>query len=219
MKSGQRESERCLSASNSPSTVVLYLQVSGKSRISNEQNDMIQSTAFVDPNAVIRSLPERPKGVVADFGCGAGYFSIEFAKAVGDEGNVIAIDVLPSALEAVQSRIKSEGIRNIAVKRANLERVNGSGLAPASVDWVIAKDVLFQNAKKEILIAEVRRVLRPGGHAVVMEWSPVAGGIVGPDAELRVSPEEVKRLLEAVGFSDIRDLPVGAFHYAFLVTK
>lgn len=180
---------------------------------------MIQSTAFVDPKAVIRSLPVQPKGVVADFGCGAGYFSVEFAKAVGDDGSVIAIDVLPSALEAMRSRIKTEGLRNITVKRANLERENGSGLESASVDWIIAKDVLFQNAKKDILINEIARVLRPGGQAIVMEWSPVAGGAIGPDSELRVPQDHLKRLLQSAGFSAINDLPVGAFHYAFLVTK
>lgn len=182
-------------------------------------NDMIPSMAFVDPKSVIRSLPDAPKGVVADFGCGAGYFTVEFSKAVGDEGSVIAIDVLPSALDAMQSRIKTEGLRNVTVKRANLERANGSGLAPASIDWIIAKDILFQNAKKDILIGEIARVLRPGGRAIVMEWNPEAAGGIGPDVELRVSRDELKGMLRSSGFSEIRDLPVGAFHYAFLVTK
>jgi len=180
---------------------------------------MIPSMSFVDPKEVIRSLPEKPKGTVADFGCGAGYFSVEFSKAVGNDGRVIAIDVLPAALEAIESRIKTEGLRNVATKRANLERVNGSGLAPASVDWVVAKDILFQNAKKDVVIGEIARVLRSGGHAVIMEWSPSAGGGIGPDVKLRVSPDELRNLLRSAGLSDIRDLPVGAFHYAFFVTK
>ncbi|NTW14762.1 MAG: methyltransferase domain-containing protein [Candidatus Moranbacteria bacterium] len=180
---------------------------------------MMPSMAFVDPRQVIGALPERPKGTIADFGCGAGYFSVEFAKAVGDEGNVIALDVLPSALDAVEGRIKTEGLRNITTKRVNLERANGSGLGPSSVDWVILKDVLFQNAKKEILVGEIFRVLRPGGHAIIMEWAPVSGGGIGPDQELRVPPEALKDLLRKAGFSDVRDLQVGAFHYGFLVTK
>jgi ubiquinone/menaquinone biosynthesis C-methylase UbiE len=180
---------------------------------------MIQSKAFVDPKEVIRSLPEKPNGVVVDFGCGAGYFSIEFAKVMGDEGKVIAIDVLPSALEAIQSRIKTEGIRNIVTKRANLEKANGSGLAPASVDWVIAKDVLFQNEKRDIMIREIARIIRPGGHAIIMEWGPVSIGNIGPDEDSRVSQDELRALLAAAGFSETRELPVGAFHYAFLVTK
>ncbi|HWQ59636.1 MAG TPA: methyltransferase domain-containing protein [Candidatus Fimivivens sp.] len=180
---------------------------------------MIPAMSFVDPKEVIRSLPEKPKGTVVDFGCGAGYFSVEFAKAVGDGGNVIAIDVLPSALEAVQSRIKTEGIRNVSVKRANLERANGSGLAPESADWIIAKDVLFQNRKKDVMVREIARVLKPGGHAVLMEWGSIAGGKLGPDEKSRVSPDELRELLGSVGLADVKNLPVGAFHYAFFVTK
>lgn len=191
--------------------------MSGLQRVAT--NTMIPAMSFVDPKEVIRSLPERPKGTVVDFGSGAGYFSVEFAKAVGDEGNVIAIDVLPSALEAVRSRIKTEGIRNITVKRANLERANGSGLEQSSVDWVIAKDVLFQNKKKDVMIREIARVLKPGGHAVIMEWNSVAGGKLGPDEEARVSPEELRELLAVAGLTDAKNLPVGAFHYAFFVTK
>lgn len=178
---------------------------------------MLPST-FVDPRSVVRSLPVAPKGVVADFGCGAGYFSVEFARAVGDDGEVIAIDVLPSALEAMESQIKTLGIRNIRTKRANLEREGGSGLQPASVDWVVAKDILFQNQNKEVILREIARVLRPGGRALIMEWSPESPS-VGPDAGTRLSSEVLKELLGKSGLHVEQEVPVGAFHYAFLATK
>jgi ubiquinone/menaquinone biosynthesis C-methylase UbiE len=178
---------------------------------------MLPST-FVDPKSVIRSLPVAPRGVVADFGCGAGYFSVEFARAVGDDGEVIAIDVLPSALEAMESQIKTLGIKNIRTKRANLEREGGSGLEPASIDWVVAKDILFQNQNKEIILREIARVLRSGGHALVMEWSPESPS-VGPDAGSRLSADALKELLAESGLRVEQEIPVGAFHYAFLVTK
>jgi ubiquinone/menaquinone biosynthesis C-methylase UbiE len=164
-------------------------------------------------------LPEEPKGTIVDFGCGAGYFSIEFARTVGEEGHVIAIDVLPSAIEALESQIKLFGIKNVTTKRANLEREGGSGLSPNSADWVIAKDVLFQNADKGVILREIHRILRPGGHAIIMEWGEVSGLNVGPEAGSRIGSEELKRLLGDAGFSGMRDLPVGTFHYAFLVSK
>lgn len=173
---------------------------------------------FVDPKSVVRALPVAPHGVIADFGCGAGYFSVEFAKAVGDDGRVIAIDVLPSALEAVESQAKTLGIKNITTKRANLEKEGGSGLAPESVDFVIAKDVLFQNEKKEVLLGEIVRVLRPGATALVMEWNPAARD-VGPDAGSRITQEQLKELLSSVGLKVVQELPVGGYHYAFLVNK
>ncbi len=176
-------------------------------------------SSFVDPKAVIHALPEAPEGTVVDFGCGAGYFSIAFARAVGDRGRVIAIDVLPSALEALQSQAKLFGLRNLETKRANLERDGGSGLSSESADWVIAKDILFQNRDKGSILREIFRVLRPSGRAIIMEWGETSGMNVGPEAGVRVEPEILRSLLAETGFSDIRDIPVGAFHYAFLVSK
>lgn len=179
---------------------------------------MSLTATFVDPKEVVRSLPVAPQGTIADFGCGAGYFSVEFAKAVGEEGNVIALDVLPSALEAVESQVKTLGLKNISTRRANLENENGSGLPPASVDWVISKDILFQNEKKSVILGEIARVLRPGGHALIMEWSPEAPG-VGPNIGSRVAPEALKHLVAEAGLTLGQEVPVGGFHYAFLVTK
>ncbi|MBP9728272.1 MAG: methyltransferase domain-containing protein [Candidatus Moranbacteria bacterium] len=178
-----------------------------------------QNLNFVDPVVVVNQLPVEPGNQVADFGCGSGYFSFEFARRVGvGEGLVHALDVLPSALEAVASRAKTLGLTNIVVKRVNLENEQGSGLAPSSMDWVVLKDVLLQNQKKDVMLREVVRVLKPGGRALIMEWSPDEA-LVGPEKQLRVDPEALKKLIEAVQLSVETELNVGGFHYGFVVKK
>ncbi len=174
--------------------------------------------SFVDPAEVLRGLPIQLGQKVVDFGCGAGFFSFEFAKRVGPEGQVIALDILPSALEAVASRAKTLGLQNLETRRANLEREKGSRLLAESMDWVVIKDMLFQNENKQVILSEAFQVLQLGGHAFVMEWRPEATTF-GPERGLRVSQDVLKRLLEEVGFSIVKELSVGAFHYAFLVTK
>ncbi len=171
---------------------------------------------FVDPEQVIGSLEVVKGDTVADFGCGAGFFSFEFAKRTAPDGTVYALDVLPAALEAVASRAKTLGITNVVTKRVNLEQENGSTLAPQSVNWVILKDMLFQNQKKDIILREVRIILKPVGHALIMEWSP-GESFVGPEKSLRHSPDELKGLVEAANLAVEKEIPVGGFHYAFLV--
>ncbi|OGI16154.1 MAG: hypothetical protein A3E38_00915 [Candidatus Moranbacteria bacterium RIFCSPHIGHO2_12_FULL_54_9] len=173
---------------------------------------------FADPSAIVNQLNVELGSKVADFGCGSGFFSFEFAKQIGAEGVVYAFDVMPSALEAVASRAKTLNLGNITTKRANLEQANGSGLEPQSMDWVVIKDILFQNKDKDIILREVSRVLKPGGHAILMEWNPKET-LVGPDASLRVSPEQLRVLVEAVDLAVEKELNVGGFHYAFLVKK
>lgn len=170
---------------------------------------------FVDPSVVVSQLPVTPGQKVADFGCGSGYFSFEFSKRVGSEGKVFSFDILPSALEAVASRAKTLGLSNIDTRRANLEKEGGSGLPPESVDWVVLKDMLFQNQHKELILDEAARVLKSGGHALIMEWNPNES-MVGPEKELRISPEEMQKLISAAGLRVEREIEVGGFHYAFL---
>lgn len=177
-----------------------------------------EGASFVDPAKVISQIEIKPGAIVADFGCGSGYFSFEFAKAVGPDGKVYALDILPQALEAVGSHAKLMGIHNIVTKRANLEREGGSSLGLASVDWAIMKDMLFQNEHKHIIITEMARVLKPGGHALVMEWNPKASAL-GPEKKLRIDPEELKTLLLASGLSVEKSFPAGGYHYAFLMKK
>lgn len=179
---------------------------------------MHTSKSFVDPAEVLLHLPIELNQTVVDFGCGAGYFSLEFAKRVGGEGKVIALDILPSALEAVLSRGKTIGLTNIVTERVNLEKIGGSHLLAESVDWVVIKDMLFQNTNKQVILEEALRVLRPGGFLFVMEWKPETTS-VGPRHELRIAEEGLQKLLETVGFSVESTIPVGAFHYAFLCRK
>lgn len=173
---------------------------------------------FADPSAIVSQLHVEPGSKVADFGCGSGFFSFEFARQIGSEGMVYALDILPSALEAVNSRAKILNLSNISTKQVNLEREGGSSLAEQSMDWVVIKDILFQNKDKNIILREVSRVLKPGGHAILMEWSPKET-LVGPDKGLRISPEELRALVESVNLAVEKELNVGGFHYAFLVKK
>jgi tRNA A58 N-methylase Trm61 len=63
-----------------------------------------EGASFVDPARIISQIDISLGATVADFGCGSGYFSFEFSKAVGPDGKVYALDILPQALEAVPSR-------------------------------------------------------------------------------------------------------------------
>lgn len=177
-----------------------------------------QNSNFVDPVSVVSKLSVAPGDYVADFGCGSGFFSFEFSRQVGPDGLVYAMDVLPAALEAVSSRAKTLGLNNVVTKRVNLEKEQGSGLAPMSLDWVILKDTLFQNQKKHIMLREVARVLKPGARALIMEWNPDEA-LVGPEKSLRLGKDELTQLIEEAGLSVDQELLVGGFHYAFVVKK
>jgi len=173
---------------------------------------------FTDPSYLINQLEISPGSIAADFGCGAGFFSIPLAQTVGKNGTVYSLDILPTALEAVESKAKTLGIVNIITKRANLESEKGSGLPENSVDWVIMKDILFQNKNKEAILKEAYRILKPGGKSLIVEWSDKNLSI-GPQENLRISFEMLIELIRQQKFSVEKAIDVGEFHYAVVVAK
>ncbi len=180
--------------------------------------EKILSNQFIDPETIVKNLDLKNGDQVADFGCGSGFFSIPFARAVSDAGVVWSLDILSSALEAVESQAKTLGLLNIKTRRANVEKINGSNLKEDSMDWVIMKDILFQNKNKEDIIREAYRVLKPEGKALIMEWNN-KNFMVGPPKEKRVSQQEIFNMLDKNKFIIKKIFPAGDFHYVIIAEK
>ena len=59
-------------------------------------------SAFLKPKIVLESWDVRPGEKIADFGCGAGFFSVALAQCAGPQGTVYALDVRQEALDAAR---------------------------------------------------------------------------------------------------------------------
>jgi ubiquinone/menaquinone biosynthesis C-methylase UbiE len=176
-----------------------------------------QRRFFVDPKEIIETNGFKIGDIVADFGCGPGYFSIPAAERVGELGIVYAFDVLPQAIEVLESQIKIENIDNIITGRVNLEKEGGTGLASESVDWVIIKDVLFQNKNKDIILQEAKRILKSNGNILVMEWNENVS--IGPSSKSRILKEELIKIICKEGFILKKEDTAGDYHYVIVAAK
>jgi len=173
---------------------------------------------FIDPLAVIAQMNLKQGEAIADFGCGTGYFSIPLAQKIGEEGKVYSLDVVPEKLEAVESQAKTLGLTNLIVQRVNLENKEGSKLKAESIDWVIMKDVLFQNNEKNNMLEEAKRVLKPGGKVLLVEWK-TEDTAIGPDQEIRISKEKALELINKCELGIEKEIAAGDFHYGYILTK
>lgn len=173
---------------------------------------------FIDPQMIVDQLDFQSGMRVADFGCGPGYFSLPIAEKIGEEGLVYALDILPQKLESVNGRAKNLGLTNIITQRANLEKANGSGLEAESADWVIMKDMLFQNKNKAQVLEEAWRIMKPGAKALVVEWKPEAE-TVGPSPELRISEAALVKIAEQGHLKLLNKIDAGNFHYGLVLVK
>lgn len=172
---------------------------------------------FLVPQKIINELEIVKKGMhVADFGSGAGYFTIPLARKVGYSGKVFAIDVLPEALEVVSSKTKIEGIDNVMTIRCNLEKEGSCGLDDKSCDIVWMVNLLFQTENDKSVIREAKRLLKKGGKLTLIEWRPEVS--FGPSGK-KIKKETLISFLKDEGFSLQEEFPTDDFHYGLIFKK
>ena len=156
---------------------------------------------------------------VADLGCGTlGHFAFPAAHLVGPEGKVYAVDILPSALAAIESRIKVEKVNNVKTVWGDLERPNGVRIPANSVHLVILVNVPRLLKKTPEIANQVKQILKTKGRALVIDWQPDSGGL-GPDADKRVSSEEIEQIFTDHGFLVKTEFDAGPNHWGLIVEK
>ena len=126
---------------------------------------------FLRPTELIEELRIKkyilPGMKGADFGCGGGYFTSFLANEVGPEGIIYALDIQEDVLKEAQEFLKNLNLRNVKFLKQDLEK--NSGLGADSLDFVFISQVLYQAEKPENILQEAKRVLKNGGHLILVE--------------------------------------------------
>lgn len=102
----------------------------------------------------------RPGETVLDLGCGAGVDSALAARRVGPTGRVLGVDVTVEMVEKARTNAAAVGVANVAFHHGEADRLPA---ADGSVDLVISNGVFNLCLDKPKVLAEVYRVLKPGG--------------------------------------------------------
>ena len=169
---------------------------------------------FMKPSEVLDKMDIEKGMKIADFGCGAGYFSIPLAQRAGKNSVVYAIDVKESALDSVRGRAKIYSVFNIETIRGNLEKEGGSTLGSGSLDMVLLANTLFQSKMKDSILNEAKRVLKKTGKIVVIEWDNSEP--LGPQSDYRISKEDLKELAKNVSLVLEKEFTAGSSHYGLV---
>jgi ubiquinone/menaquinone biosynthesis C-methylase UbiE len=173
---------------------------------------------FVVPRENVLQLALAEGAKVADFGAGSGHYARAAAGCVGPVGKVYAIDVQEDVLKHLKLNTHDHHKSTIETVWGNIEKPGGSKLKDASVDAVILANVLFQVENKGVLLQEVRRVLKPGGKVLIIDWTGSHGG-VGP-APAQVIPEAAaEAMFFDAGFTKLKSFVAGSHHYGVIVIK
>ena len=178
----------------------------------------LNTGGFLNPDMVINEFGLRQGMSVADFGSGAGYFTIIMAARVGREGRVYALDIMESALDSVREKARAVGLENVEAIRTDLEVVGSSGLSDQSQDMVLLANILFQSDKKAEIVREARRTLKDGGSLIIVDWKKGAGGF-GPPDNLRTDEMAMHSLAVGEGLVFERAFDAGQFPFGIVFRK
>lgn len=170
---------------------------------------------FSNPEQNIEKVHIDPGMKIADLGSGAGHYSIAAAKLVGPSGNVYAVDVQKELLEKLKNESLQQGISNIELIWADLDEPMGTKLADNLVDRVIIANVMFQVEDKDALLAEAKRILKPKGKVLFVDWSDSFGGLGPQDSDI-IRADVARTMFESEGFEFEKDIETGDHHYGLI---
>lgn len=171
---------------------------------------------FIRPSKVLEQLSLKENMLAAEFGCGAGQFTLELAKRLSN-GKVYGLDIQEEPLSVLKREALSRGLYNVETIRCDLETEGASTLPDNLLDLVLIPNVLFEIEERSKTISEAARILKPGGQLLVVDWEEKTG--FGPDQRFRVPKKEVQKRAEEKGFVLEKELSAGSFHWAMLFKK
>lgn len=173
---------------------------------------------FSKPQDIVLQMGLRDGMRVVDVGSGIGHYTFAVAPIVGEEGHVYAVDVQENILKSLKREAVERGFGNISTIWGDVEQPFGTKLKTGVVDAAIIANALFQCDNKIAAITEVRRILKPGGKILVVDWAGCYSGI-GP-AETHVLEEhKAEQFFISLGFHKEKAFRAGPHHYALVFKK
>ncbi|MFC1859519.1 class I SAM-dependent methyltransferase [Thermodesulfobacteriota bacterium] len=148
-----------------------------------------------------------------DLGCGRGNYAIALSDYVGEQGKIYAFDLWEEGIEDLKKAIEDKKIKNIVAATADVNQK-----IPLDDDCgdlcllaTVFHDLVHDNSHEGTL-QEIRRILKPEGKLAVIEFAKIEG-TPGPPIHIRLSPEELDKMLYLYGFHASSLTEIGPYNY------
>jgi len=177
------------------------------------------SFELIDTEVLFRELRISHDMTFLDLGCGRGAYSIEVAGRMENHGVVHAVDLWEDGIAILRDRIAGGGYTNINAVVADIG--NTIPIEDESVDTCLMATVLHDLVEigaDQGALKEASRVLKPEAIFAIVEYKKIDGP-PGPPKDIRLSPEDVERMVTPHGFVKRSYADLGPYHYLSVFIK
>jgi predicted methyltransferase len=121
---------------------------------------------------ILELIGAKPGDRIIDLGAGTGFYTFLFSEAVGRDGEVLAVDIAPAFIRAIERKATEKNIRNVKVQLAtDVDFTAESG----KYDLVFVCDAYHHFEHPRSMNAAIAKSLREGGRLVVCDFKREEG--------------------------------------------
>jgi arsenite methyltransferase len=175
--------------------------------LENPQRDAEQK-----PEEVIAAMALKNGETIADIGAGSGYFAFRFARHVGNNGRIYAVDINSDMVLFMNRHIRDLKLKNVVTI---LSAPDDPLLPDASIDRFFICNTWHHVENRGNYMQLMKKMLKPGGQVVIVDYKKKQLP-VGPPPEMKIGRREVVEQFESGGFKLIKEHSFLPYQY-FLV--
>lgn len=176
--------------------------------------DSAERRKILPPFETLKKVGLQEGDIMADIGCGIGYFTLPAAEIVGPQGLIYAMDISPEMLAEVETRAADLENRNIRLVNSG---ENDFKIKEETVNFAFICLVLHEAKNITSFLQETRRITAEQGRVAIIEWQKVESSY-GPPVDHRLDINDVKQVLQDLGFENIQ-VDIGEHFYAVVAQK
>ncbi len=162
---------------------------------------------YFHPDRIWEVLQPAADCTLIDIGAGVGFLTLPFAERY-PQAKVYGADILEGMIALLSEHAAERGLENL---EGTVMAPNAADLPDGCADFVIMGQLHHELDEPEPLMAECKRLLKPGGTVAIIDWADADNG-KSPAKGRRVPVATMRGHLEGAGFSSIETHDVYEFH-------
>ena len=177
------------------------------------------SFGLIDSVKFFQELDLKTGSTFLDVACGWGAYSLAASDIVGKDGQVYAVDLWEEGIFSLRKEAESKGIQNLAAFVSDVAQniPVEDDCADVCLMATVLHDLVADKVERQV-IKEILRVMKSQSTLAIVEFYKKEGP-PGPPKRVRLSPEEVVKILSAYGFKQNRYTEVGPDNYLQIYTR